>query len=156
MAQPKRTPEPGKWLQTDDLLREIRKQLRQANLSVRFTGMGYTIITGHVSGRTVPPANLAFELGHHLYGDTYDDRPRAYFEEHQIAILYAGTPGWPSPQKTHAIEFQRSPEGVERLVNCLEKWMPKTRIAKADQGRGRDRRSRATKSSTAAVDAAVD
>lgn len=127
MAQPKRTPEPEKWLQTNELLREIRRQLRQANMNVRFTGLRCTIIIGHLRNREVLPNCLTFELGHHLYGDTYDDRPMAYFEEYQIAILYAGTPSWPSPQDTCAIEFQRSPEGVARLVNCLSKWRPQTR-----------------------------
>lgn len=126
MAQSKRTPEPGKWLQTNDLLREIRKQLGKVNINVRFAGLRCTIITGHVRGREVSPTSLSFELGHHLYGDSYDDRPEAYFEEHQIAILYAGTPSWPPQQETHAIEFQRSPKGVARLVNCLRKWQPKT------------------------------
>lgn len=134
MAQPKRTPEPEKWLQTNDLLREIRRQLRKVGITVRFTGLRYSIITGRLCGRQTSPANLTFELGHHLYGDTYDRRPRAYFEEHQIAILYAGNPSWSSPQETHAIAFQRSPKGVARLVNCLRKWQPKTHRPKRKRG----------------------
>lgn len=136
MAKAKRVPEPRKWLQTDDLLREIRRQLRQVEIAVRFTGLRCTIITGHLRNREVPPNSLTFELGHHLYGDTYDDRPAVYFEEHQIAVLYAGTPSWRSQQETHAIEFQRSPKGVARLVDCLRKWRPRTQTP----GRPRSRR----------------